>query len=91
MVEAFTALGAPVRLLHRQQALLGESVVREALGRGDGSVLLRRWRRRRLWWRLLLLLLLLFLHVDPLVPGQGRGVIEPFATVGAGVALSLCL
>lgn len=86
MVEAFAALRAPVWFLHRQQALFGESVVSEALGRGDGGVLL--WRLRRLRR---LLLLLFALQVDPLVPGQGRGVIEPFATVGARVALSLRL
>lgn len=85
MVKAFAALGAPVWFLHRQQALFGESVVSEALRRGDGGVLLR--RLRRLW----LLLLLFALQVDPLVSGQRRGVIEPFATLGAGVALSLHL
>lgn len=87
MVEAFAALGAPVRFLHRQEALFGESVVSEALGRGDGGVLLLRLRRLRR----LLLRLLLALQVDPLVPGQGRGVVEQLAAVGARVALPLRL
>lgn len=85
MVKAFSALGASVWFLHRQNALFGEGVVWESLPGGNGAVLLRLglWR---LWlWRLLLFAL----QVNSLMPGEGRGVIEPFATVSAGVALSL--
>lgn len=85
MVKAFAALGAPVRFLHGQHALFGEGVVGEALPGGNGGVLLR----RRLLRLLRRLLLLLALQVNSLVPGERRGVIESFATVGAGVALAL--
>lgn len=88
MVKAFAALGAPVGFFNGQDALFWEGVVGESLPCGDGGVLLRLrlWRRRRL---LLLLLLLFVLQVDSLVPGERGGVIESFATVTAGVALSL--
>lgn len=91
MVKAFSTLGAPVRFFRRQDALFGEGIVRESLhwsdgdGNGDGTVLLLLW----LWCLRLLLLLLFILHVNSLMPCKGRGVIESFTTVGAGVALSL--
>lgn len=84
MVKAFSTLGAPVRFFNRQDALFWEGVVRESLSCGDRAVLLRLW----LGW-LLLLLLLFVLQVDSLMPGKGGGVIESFATVSAGVTLSL--
>lgn len=89
MVKAFSTLGAPVRFFNGQDALFWEGVVRESLRCGDGGVLLR-WRLR-LWglWLLLLLLLLFILQVNSLMPGKGGGVIESFATVSAGVTLSL--
>ena len=84
MVKAFAALSAPVRFLNGQDALFWESVVRECLPCGDGGVLLR----LRLW-RLWLLLLLFVLQVNSLMSCKGGGVIESFATVSAGVTLSL--
>lgn len=84
MVKAFSTLGAPVRFLHRQDALFWEGIVGEPLPCGNGGVLLRLWLR---WWRLLLLLFVL--QVNSLMPSQGGGVIESFATVGTCVALPL--
>lgn len=84
MVKAFSTLGAPVWFFGRQDALFGEGVVGESLRCRNGTVLLRLGL-----WRLWLLLLLFALQVNPLVPGKGGGVIESFATVSAGVALSL--
>lgn len=84
MVKAFSTLRAPIWFFNRQDALFWESIVRESLPCGDGAVLLR----LRLWW-LLLLLLLFVLQVNPLMSSKGGGVIESFATVSAGVALSL--
>lgn len=83
MVKALSTLGAPVWFFNRQGALFWEGVVGESLPCGHGAVLLRRW----LWW--LWLLLLFILQMDPLVPSKGGGVIESFATVSAGVTLSL--
>lgn len=84
MVKAFSTLGAPVGFFDRQDALFREGVVGESLPCGNGGVLLRlRLRRLRL------LLLLFVLQVNSLMPGEGGGVIESFATVSAGVALSL--
>lgn len=84
MVKAFSTLGAPVWFVNGQDALFWESVVRESLPCRDGAVLLR-LRLCRLWLRLLLFVL----QVNSLVPCKGGGVIESFATVSAGVALSL--
>lgn len=83
MVKAFSTLGAPVWFFNRQDVLFWEGVVRESLPCGDGAVLLR----LRLWW--LRLLLLFILQVNSLMPCKGGGVIESFATVSAGVTLSL--
>lgn len=83
MVKAFSALGAPVWLFNRKDALFWKGVVRESLPCGDGGVLLWLW----LWW--LWLLRLFILQVNSLVPSKGGGVIESFATVSAGVTLSL--
>lgn len=83
MVKAFSTLGAPVWFFNRQDALFWEGVVRESLPCGDGGVLL--WLR--LWW--LWLLWLFILQVNSLVSSKGGGVIESFATVSAGVTLSL--
>lgn len=88
MVEAFATLGAPVWFFNRQAALFREGIVRESLPCGHGAVVLR-WWLRGLWLWLLLLLLLFILQMDPLMPGEGRGVIESFATVSAGVTLPL--
>lgn len=84
MVEAFSTLGAPVWLLAGQDALFEDGGMGESLCRGHSAVLL-------LHYHLLLhlLLLLLLLLVNTLVPGQGRGVVEPLPTVAAGVALPL--
>lgn len=84
MVKAFATLGASVWFFHSQDALFWERVVGEPLAGRDGAVLLG-LRRRRLG----LLLLLLVLQVDSLVSCEGRGVGKCFATVAAGVALSL--
>lgn len=83
MVKAFSTLGAPVWFFNRQDALFWEGVVRESLPCGNGGVLL--WLRLRWLW----LLLLLVLQVNSLMPSKGGGVIESFATVSAGVTLSL--
>lgn len=80
MVEAFTTLGAPVWLFTGQDALFEDGGVGESLRRGNGTVLLLHHY---------LLLLLLLLLVNTLVPGQGRGVVEPLPTVAAGVAFPL--
>lgn len=84
MVKAFSTLGAPVWFFHRQDALFWEGIVRESLPCGNGGVLLRLW-----WRRLRLLLWLLVLQVNSLMPSQGGGVIESFATVSTCVALPL--
>lgn len=84
MVKAFSTLGASVWLFNRQDALLWEGIVGESLPCGDGGVLLLLCLR---WLRLLLLLLVL--QVNSLMPCKRGGVIESFATVSTGVALSL--
>lgn len=84
MVKAFSTLGAPVRFFNSQHALFGaEGIVGEALGCGDGTVLLR------LWLCGLRLLRLFVFQVHSLMPCKRRGVIESLATVSAGVALAL--
>lgn len=82
MVEAFTTLGAPVWLFAGQDALFEDGGMGESLCRGHSAVLL-------LHYHLLLHLLLLLLLVNTLVPGQGRGVVEPLPTVATGVAFPL--
>lgn len=89
MVKAFATLGAPVRFFPAHHALFGTvGVVGEALrrrdGDGDGAVL--RWLRLRGLGRLRRLLIF---EVHSLVPCKRGGVIEPLATMTAGVAFAL--